>query len=108
MADRDFVFTYDTVEYHVADLTLAEAQDLEEKLGIVWGQLAPVMRAKHRLALMAVFLRRDHSEDEVAKILDTVTLFETEKMWRVVELDLPDSYENGIPLAEGGPSTPTS
>ncbi len=108
MADRDFIFTYDTVEYHVGDLTLAEAETVEETLSIGWGQLAPVARAKHRLALMAVFLRRDHSEDEVAKILGTLTLYETEKMWRVVELDLPDSYENGIPLAGGEPSTPTS
>lgn len=104
---RDFVFCFDGVDYRLGDLTLAEAEDLEATLGIQWGELAPIGVARHRLACMAVFLRRTRTEDDVAKLLADITLNASYDMWRLDADDLPSEYSDGVPLAEAGASTPT-
>lgn len=104
---KDFVFTYEGVDHWLDDLTIAEATEVEVEIG-EWSQWRPIGLVKHRLVLMTVFLRRTHSEDDVAKILEGLTLKASRDMWDLREEDLPDMYEDGIPKAVAALSTPTS
>ncbi len=102
------VFLHDGTTYSVGDLKLREVEVIEEIAGAKYVDLRPFSNMKHKLAYMAVFLGRDHPPEEVERIIDEITLEEVASMWDVVDDDLPEVYDNGIPLPEGGPSTASS
>lgn len=117
-----FVFTYEDKQYVYTSLKVREVEQLEELLkadvydanGRVVGkrptpylEIAPFTTMKHKLAVMALFLRRDHTEDEVAAIIDGLDLAAVQDMWDFVEDDLPTEFEDGLPLPEAATSTDT-
>lgn len=102
-----FVFTYEDKPYTYGSLKVREIEALETTLDCRYVELSPFTTMRHKLAIMAVFLSRDHSEAEVATIIDGLDLEAVGEMWDVVEDDLPDEYEDGLPLAEAATSTDT-
>lgn len=102
-----FTFTYEEKTYTYGSLKVREIEALEDLLDTRYVEIAPFTTMRHKLAVMAVFLRRDHTEDEVAAILEGLDLDAVQGMWDVVEDDLPDVYEGGVPLVEADTSTPT-
>jgi hypothetical protein len=101
------IFTWEGRKYHVGQLKVTEIEDMENTLGCRYVELMPLGTMRHKIAFMRVFLGHDHEPDVVAKILDDMTLAETDKCWGVEEDDLPEMYEDGVPTA-GEPSTVTS
>lgn len=102
------VFRYGEKTYSVGDLKVREVEKLEEILGQPFAEFRPFGNMRHKLAYMAVFLGRDFPPEEVERIIDETTLEAVGEMWDLVDDDLPEAYENGIPFSEGGPSTASS
>ncbi|GAC1373706.1 MAG: hypothetical protein NVSMB4_00530 [Acidimicrobiales bacterium] len=102
------VFVYDGVTHHVGSLKVREVEGLETLLGCRYVEITPLGTMRHKLAMMTVFLGRTRTEAEVEQIITDLNLDQVDDMWDVVDDDLPDSYEDGIPNLEGGPSTPMS
>jgi hypothetical protein len=102
------VFRYDGKTYSVNELKLREVETIEQIIGVPYSEFRPFGVMAHKLAHMAVFLGRDHSPEEVEQIIADITLEQVYDMWDVEDTDLPEVYENGIPLPEGEPSTPSS
>lgn len=115
-------FTYEGKTYPLGSLKVRDIEALEDLLatttydanGRVTGkQPLPYVEhrvlttMRHKLAYMAVFLGRDYPEEKVAEILDGVDLDAIGSMWDIVEDDLPNEYEDGLPLAEAATSTDT-
>ncbi len=88
------------------DLRGEEAVEIEEKLGVPYVQILMGSRMSHRLAVLAVFLRRKMSEDEVAKAIQSLTVAQLDEMVELVEVDLPATWDDGRPLGDGA-STPS-
>lgn len=106
---KDFVFTYEGVDYWVDDLTLAEAMEVEAKCGD-WPEWQPIRNLRLAFTIMTVFLRRTMSEDDVATIIGGLSKRACRAMWDFREEEMPAAFENGVPVpkAVGEPSTPTS
>jgi hypothetical protein len=102
-----FTFTYEDKTYAYGSLKVREIEALEDLLDCRYVEIAPFTTMRHKLAIMAVFLKRDHTDDEVATLIEGMDLDAVQGMWDVVEDDLPSEYEDGIPLAEADTSTPT-
>jgi hypothetical protein len=102
------VFTCEGRRYHTGDLKIREVEELERLLGVDYTALRALGVMRHKIAVMAVLLRRDHAEDVVEKILGDLTLDAVEAMWTVEADDLPTVYEDGLPLPGGEPSTSSS
>lgn len=101
----DNVITFAGKEYRASSLTVAETVELEDLLGVPYSQIS-YGRIKHRVALLAMFLRRDHTEDETAALIGPLLLTDLEEMHTQVPLDTPTSYQDGLPLPGG--ASPTS
>lgn len=102
------LLTYGGVKYRVGDLKVRQLEDLERLLGCNYVDVHPLSVMRHKLAVMAVMLAADHTEDQVAAIIDGLSLDQVDALWTVAPDDLPEIYESGIPLAGGGHPTPTS
>jgi hypothetical protein len=109
MATPRAVFRYGGKTYRVSSLKLREVEQIEEILGAPYTEFRPFGIMRHKLAHMAVFLGRDFPPEEVERIIGDLDLEAVRDMWDIVEdEDLPEVYENGVPLSEGGPSTASS
>ncbi len=91
------VFTFEGHRYSVGDLRVREVEALEVTLGCRYGEILPFAVMGHKLAIMAVMLKRDRSDEDVIKILNDLTLDATDKMWEMVDDDLPETYTDGVP-----------
>jgi len=100
-----FIVTFDEQEFSTDDLTLEEAEAIETALGITWFEMNPARSAAQCRVVTAVFLARTADETEAAKRAAAVTVGQARKMVRWEKDDLPDTYEDGLPKAEGGPGT---
>ena len=103
-----FIVTVDGQEFSTDDLTLDEADTIEQALGITWFEMNPGRSARQCRVITAVFLARTFDETEATKRAAAITVGEARKMVRWEKEDLPDTYEDGLPKAEGAPETPGS
>lgn len=103
-----FVISFDGREFSTDDLTLDEAETIEQALGITWFEMNPSRSAGQCRAIMAVFLARTSDETEAAKRAAQITVGQARKMVRWEKEDLPHTYEDGLPKVEGEPETPGS
>ncbi len=96
--------------FREADLTLGQAERVEDLLGKSWGEVHPLRSAKaaRRLAAVMYADRTGMSVDDamtklaevrVPAFVEEVDLNDTD--------DLPTVMENGFPQSAGEPSTPT-
>lgn len=102
-----FVFTYEDKTYTYGSLKVRDFEALEELLEVPYVEMRPFTVMKHKLAIMAVFLRRDFDDAKVAEIIEGLDLDTVQGMWDIVEDDLPTEYEDGLPKAEAATSTDT-
>lgn len=102
-----FEFKYQDATYTYGSLKVREIEALEDLLDTPYVEIRPFTTMKHKLAVMAVFLRRDYDEAKVLEIIDGLDLEAVQGMWDIVEDDLPTEYEDGLPLAEAVTSTDT-
>lgn len=90
--------------FNTEDLTVGEAETLEDDLGCSWLMISPRASIKHYRALAAVFLAREmtfEAANEKVRALPLNDLGDIEK----VEDSRPTLYEDGVPKAGGGPPT---
>lgn len=101
-----FILDFDGEQIRTDDLTLDEAKWVEKETGTAWIYLRPVADAGHALALLTVLnQRRGLTLDEARLKAGRMTIRQLLAMTEYVEEDLPSEYVDGIPKAEGGPST---
>lgn len=103
-----FELTLDGQTYNTDLLALSDAVEIEKSLGRTWRELNPLGSAEEFQAFALACLRRDHSADVAAKIVADMSLGAALAAARWVGDDLPATYEDGIPKAEGESSTTTS
>lgn len=103
-----FEITIDGHAYRTDDLTVAEAEELEDECGQTWLQLNPIRSAKEFRATAALFLRRTRTPEVAAKEAAALTVKAAQENVRWVEDNLPTEFSDGIPKEEGSPSTTTS
>ena len=88
------------------DLTVDEFLAIEKDTGRTWWDLNPIRSAGEFKAMASAWLARTRSPEDAAKIVGSLSIRDVVDNAKVVSDDLPDMYEDGIPKAEGGPSTP--
>jgi hypothetical protein len=108
VANTRICFEYDGKKYFVGDLTVGTVEALEAELGVSYSEVRVLGNMRHKRAFMRAMLSTDHPADKVDAILAGFTLDQVEEAWNAVKDDMPAGYEDGIPLAPGEPSTPTS
>lgn len=100
-------FTYGDKTYTLGSLKVRDIEALEALLDAPYVEHRTLATMKHKIAYMAVFLRRDYDEAKVAAIIEDLDLDTVQGMWDIVDDDLPNEYEDGLPLAEAATSTDT-
>lgn len=95
-------------EYNTDDLTLDECIALEKELDRSWVAIVPLRSATDCRAVMRAFLLRDRSPEEADAFLSKLSAGKALRSVNVVDSDLPDEYEDGLPKAEGESETTTS
>lgn len=103
-----FQITIEGEVFRTDDLTLDEAVAVEKATGTSWLYINPLRSAGDCRALMVVFLSRKRSKAEAEAYVKGLSMAAGIAAVQTVEEDLPDEYEDGLPKAAGGPSTPTS
>jgi hypothetical protein len=106
-----WVLTFDGQVYREADLTIDEAERIENACQTTWRSINPIRSARHARAILETFLvtRAGASPDaakarvgalKVNEYLDLITHEEEDE-------DLPTQFEDGFPQSADGTSTPT-
>ena len=106
-----FQFHYDGQTWDYEDLTGEELEALEAHLGLRYFELEPGLRARDTLAVLATFLSRKMSEEQVSKAIKKISLRTIKDHWSFTdEPSLPTEFENGLPdpKAVGAAGTTTS
>lgn len=103
-----FQVTIDDQRYLTDDLSLNEAIAVEEATGESWVYINPFRSAKHCKAIMVAFLARQMTAEEAKAKVEALSLDDAFSAIKVVDDDLPDEFEDGLPKAGDEPSTPTS
>lgn len=106
-----WILTFDGQVYREADLTIDEAERIENATSTTWRQINPIRSAKHARSILETFLitRAGLSPEEAAKkvgalkVNDYLDLLSTEED----DADLPRTYDDGFPPSAAEPSTPT-
>ena|ERR1700738_4173091 len=99
------VFTFEGVVYPEGSLKLREVEQIETLTGTVYVGIQPMRQMSHKLAMMTVFLLRDHDTKTVETIIEGMTLATVGGLWSEVDDDLPEEYEDGFPLVPAVPLT---
>lgn len=98
--------------YRERELTIAQAEDIEDFLGMSWLQINPWRSAKQARGILAVLheARTGTARDEVYAELGTITVTDfMQSHMGIEDDDLPDSYQDGNPTgAAAVRSTSTS
>lgn len=81
------------------ELTGNEVIDLERVIGTNYMRW-DLTSAKVTLSVLASFLARTHSQDEVGTIIEKMTFPDIVNCWDVEDEDLPTEFVDGIPLGE--------
>lgn len=87
------------------DLTLDEAIGIEKAVGRSWMQINPFQSAQDCKAIIVAFLTREMDGPAAEAKVGALSLREVLESVDLVRDDLPDLYQDGLPKAEGGPST---
>jgi hypothetical protein len=103
-----FEIKVDGQTFRTDDLTLAEATVIEKATGTSWLYLNPLRSAEQCQETMIVFLSRSRPRAAAEAFVGALGIRKAIDAVTKVDEDLPDEYEDGLPKAEGGPSTPTS
>lgn len=103
-----FEITIDGKVFRTDDLTIAEAEQLEEECGQTWLTLNPIRSAKEYRATAVLFLSRTRPPDVAAKEAAAITVKVAQENARWVDDNLPTEFSDGLPKEEGSPSTTTS
>lgn len=103
-----FELTIDGQVYRTDDLTIEEAAALEKECDKTWLQLNPLRSAQEFQATAAMFLRRTRAPEVAAKEAAAIRVQVAQESIRWVDDNLPTEYVDGIPKAEGSPSTTMS
>lgn len=91
--------------FRTDDLTLDEAILIQKETGHSWFVINPLQDPAAAKAIQTRFLAREYGEEEAAKRAGSMTVRELVAAVKAVDDDLPDEYENGIPLVEDVPAT---
>lgn len=108
---KSWVLTFDGQVYRQADLTIGEAEQIEELANTTWRFLSPTRSAKHARAILQTFLvtRQNLSIEaaeakvkglKVDEFLDMISLEEEDN-------DLPTMFEAGFPPEADASTTGT-
>lgn len=110
-APQLFVLTFDGRVYREADLTIDDAERIEEAAGCSWLQINPLRYAKHARAILETFLitREDFTPEEAAKKVRALKVNEYLDLltYEDADADLPSEYSDGFPQPADGHSTRT-
>jgi hypothetical protein len=92
-------FTYEGETWAIEDYLLSELEEVEKRLDLPgWYALVPQGKAQHAACLLAVWLRRKLSEDEVAGILERMTLGDFLRIAHYDEQDvIPTQWDDTSP-----------
>jgi hypothetical protein len=104
-----WVLTFDGQVYREADLTIDEAERIEEAAVTTWRQINPIRSAKHARAILETFLvtraglPADAAKAKVGalKVNDFLDLITVEEE----DADLPTEYADGFPPVADATST---
>jgi hypothetical protein len=103
-----FEIIIDGHAYRTDDLTIEEAEQLEDECDQTWLTLNPMRSAKEYRATVALFLRRTRTPDVAAKEAAVISVKVAQENMRWVDDNLPTEFGDGIPKEGGSPSTITS
>jgi hypothetical protein len=106
-----WVLTFDGQVYREADLTIDEAERIENATKMTWRSINPYISAKCARAILETFLvtREGLSADAASvkagavKVNDYIGMISAEDD----DADLPTQYEDGFPQPADATSTPT-
>jgi hypothetical protein len=106
-----WVLTFDGQVYREADLTIDEAERMENASNTTWRFINPLRSAKHARVILSTFLvtRGGMSAEEATakvgalKVTDFLDLYSDEEE----DADLPTQFEDGFPQSADGTSTAT-
>lgn len=105
-----WVLTFDGQVYREADLTIGEAEQIENLTSSTWRVINPLRSAVHARAILQTLLTsREGVAAEVAldkvrglKVNDFLDMLSQEED----DADLPTQFDEGFPQPAGGTSTP--
>lgn len=106
--------TWEGEVYREADLTLGQVERIEQVARTTWRQVHPLFSAQHAIAILGVLVadRTSIKVDEAVEKLRAVRVSDVMDAIDVEDpddqMDLPATYEEGLPKAEAARSTPTS
>ena len=105
-----WVLKFDGQVYREADLTIGEAEDIEDVASTTWRQINPLRSAKHARSILQVLLesRAGLSADAARAKVRALKVDEFLEMLSAEDdnADMPAAYENGVPPVADGPSIP--
>jgi hypothetical protein len=106
-----WVLTFDGQVYREADLTIDEAERIEDATSSTWRAINPLRSAKHARAILETFLVSRAgmtAEDARSKVgALTVDEFGACLTFEEDDADLPAQYVDGFPQKAAGSSTPS-
>ena len=102
---QQLALRWDGVVHRTDGLKGREVAELEQALGVPYGQIQPARFMGHRLAVLAMFLRRTMSAEAVEQALADLDISALDDLLEVVDDDLPGAFEDGLPKAGDEPST---
>lgn len=93
--------------YSIEDLTLAEANAIDQATGETWGWRNPLSSPTKAVTILELLLARTLGKEEAKAKAEAMTITEAFDAFDVVDDDLPDTFVDGIPKAEDAPTTPS-
>jgi hypothetical protein len=96
--------------YREGDITIGQAERIEDLIGVTWLQLNVLRSAKHAKATLAVMVadRTGRGYDEVAaEVAALSTNTYASEIFQIEPDDMPSEYLDGNPPVGAAPSTGT-
>jgi hypothetical protein len=102
-----FKVTIDGKSWLTDDLTLDEAERIEQVTHTSWLHIQPFQSAAQCKAILVEFLSRDMDRNAALAKVGALTVAETDKIIEVADDDLPATFVDGMPDPNraGEPST---
>lgn len=96
--------------YREADITLGQAEQIEDLTGSTWQRINPLASARYAVAILSVLAaeRTDRPVAEVAAEVKAIKSSDYFEMWAAEDDDTPSTYEDGNPPEAAAISTDTS
>ncbi|MCA1572414.1 MAG: hypothetical protein LC798_19360 [Chloroflexi bacterium] len=101
-----FEIRFEGHTWKTEDLTLDEAIRIEQVTGRSWLRINPFAYGKDAAEVIAMFLSRDGEDfNEARARVGKLRTGDIIDCFHIVPEDLPDTYQDGNPLAAEGPAT---